>query len=106
MSIPYRILLTSDCDADGTTGYVAEIPDLPGCCSQGTTPNEAVENLEDAVSSWTNVAAEDNVPIPSPSHKASCRDGKHAVMLQLPTQFEAYRFEGPAYCPDCGQRVL
>jgi len=30
-------------------GYVAEVPELPGCVSQGKTLDEAVENIKDAI---------------------------------------------------------
>lgn len=41
----YRILLTTD--EDGM--YVAEVPSLPGCISQGKTREEAVENIKEAI---------------------------------------------------------
>lgn len=33
-------------------GYVAEIPELPGCVSQGKTLDEAVENVKDAIKGY------------------------------------------------------
>jgi antitoxin HicB len=41
----YRVLIEQD--EDGM--YVAEVPSLPGCISQGRTPNEAVENIREAI---------------------------------------------------------
>jgi antitoxin HicB len=33
-------------------------PDLPGCCSDGATPEEAINNGRDALESWLAVARE------------------------------------------------
>jgi predicted RNase H-like HicB family nuclease len=33
-------------------GYVAEVPELPGCVSQGKTLDEAVENIKDAIKGY------------------------------------------------------
>jgi len=35
--------------------YVAEVPALPGCLSQGRTQEEAVENIKEAVEGWLEV---------------------------------------------------
>jgi predicted RNase H-like HicB family nuclease len=32
--------------------YVAEVPALPGCLSQGNTYEEAVANIKEAVEGW------------------------------------------------------
>jgi antitoxin HicB len=39
-------------------GYGIAFPDLPGCRSDGATPEEAIENGRDAVESWLAVAKE------------------------------------------------
>ena len=35
--------------------YVAEVPALPGCLSQGKTYEEAVSNIKEAVEAWLEV---------------------------------------------------
>jgi len=35
--------------------YVAEVPALPGCLSQGKTHEEAVSNIKEAVEGWLEV---------------------------------------------------
>lgn len=47
-------------------GYLAEVLELPGCISEGETPEEAYENLEDAMSGWIAASLEHNRPIPEP----------------------------------------
>ncbi|MGE0716485.1 MAG: type II toxin-antitoxin system HicB family antitoxin [Alphaproteobacteria bacterium] len=47
-------------------GYVATVPDLPGCMSDGQTVQEAVENVQGAIESWTEAAEELGRPVPEP----------------------------------------
>ncbi|MFC1824611.1 type II toxin-antitoxin system HicB family antitoxin [Thermodesulfobacteriota bacterium] len=35
--------------------YVAEIPALPGCLSQGKTKEEAIDNIKEAIEGWLEV---------------------------------------------------
>ena len=35
--------------------YVAEVPALPGCLSQGKTRREAIKNIQDAIEGWLEV---------------------------------------------------
>ncbi|HSB05877.1 MAG TPA: type II toxin-antitoxin system HicB family antitoxin [Thermodesulfobacteriota bacterium] len=35
--------------------YVAEVPALPGCLSQGKTREEAIANIKEAVEGWLEV---------------------------------------------------
>jgi predicted RNase H-like HicB family nuclease len=35
--------------------YVAEVPSMPGCISQGTTRKKALENITEAVEGWLEV---------------------------------------------------
>jgi len=39
-------------------GYSVTVPGLPGCCSQGATEEEALENIADAIREYLDVAAE------------------------------------------------
>lgn len=35
--------------------FVAEVPALPGCLSQGKTRDEAIDNVKDAIEGWLEV---------------------------------------------------
>jgi antitoxin HicB len=48
-------------------GCVATVPDLPGCMSDGATPEEALTNVQDAIVSWIEAAQDLGHPIPKPS---------------------------------------
>ncbi|MDP3096314.1 MAG: type II toxin-antitoxin system HicB family antitoxin [Syntrophales bacterium] len=52
-------------DAEGG-GFLITFPDLPGCMSDGETPEEAIENGKDAFDCWMGAQVEWGRPIPSP----------------------------------------
>jgi antitoxin HicB len=57
-------------EEDGS-GFVATVPDLPGCMSDGETREEAARNVEDAIASWLEEARSVGRVIPEP--KAALR---------------------------------
>ena len=58
----YRVLIEQD--EDGM--YVAEVPSLPGCISQGQTREEAVENAREAIAAYLESLEAHGDPIPPP----------------------------------------
>ena len=42
-------------EKDESGYYVAEVPALPGCLSQGKTRKEAIENIQEAIEGWMEV---------------------------------------------------
>ena len=54
-------------------GYSIVFPDLPGCRSDGATPEEAIENGRDALKSWVSVAREHGDALPTPFSAVSGR---------------------------------
>jgi len=62
----YTIRLRPLTDEEGG-GWLAEVPDLPGCMSDGETPEEAAHNVQDAIQEWMAAAREMGREIPSPS---------------------------------------
>jgi len=56
----YRVLIEQDED----NMFVAEVPSLPGCISQGKTRNEAIENSKDAIKGYLESLKKHNEPIP------------------------------------------
>lgn len=61
-SLPYRIELNPATEG----GFVAAIPDLPGCITQGDTKEEALQMIEDARAAWIETALEEGFEIPEP----------------------------------------
>ena len=58
----YRVLIEQD--EDGM--YVAEVPSLPGCISQGRTREEAVEGIREAIAVYLESLEAHGDPIPPP----------------------------------------
>jgi predicted RNase H-like HicB family nuclease len=48
-------------------GFIATVPDLPGCMSDGETREEAARNIADAISAWMEEAKAVGRAIPEPS---------------------------------------
>ncbi len=48
--------------------WVAECPSLPGCISQGTSKEEAIANINEAIQVYISTFKEDKLPV---SHKFS-----------------------------------
>jgi predicted RNase H-like HicB family nuclease len=58
----YRVLIEQD--EDGV--FVAEVPSLPGCISQGQTRQEAVENIKEAIALYLESLAAHGEAVPPP----------------------------------------
>lgn len=65
--LAYPIVITPLTTDDGG-GFAATVPDLPGCMSDGETPEEALVNVRDAIEAWIDMARELGHAIPAPSH--------------------------------------
>jgi predicted RNase H-like HicB family nuclease len=44
--------------------WLAEVPSLPGCATQGATKEEALENVKEAIESYIESLLIDGEPIP------------------------------------------
>lgn len=49
--------------------FIAEVPELPGCMSDGKSYQEALKNVEQIIAEWIETAAELGRQIPSPKGK-------------------------------------
>lgn len=52
--------------SEGDQAFVAEVPELPGCASDGATYQEAVANAKVVIAEWIETAMELGRPIPEP----------------------------------------
>ena len=50
-------------------GYIADIPDLKSCSAFGTTPEEALREVEQAKDVWLEAARNEGKPIPEPKYR-------------------------------------
>ncbi|WP_020187495.1 type II toxin-antitoxin system HicB family antitoxin [Methylopila sp. 73B] len=64
--LEYPIAIEPLSEEDGG-GFAAIVPDLPGCMSDGETPEAALANVRDAIAAWIEEARELDRAIPEPS---------------------------------------
>jgi predicted RNase H-like HicB family nuclease len=64
--LEYPVIVAPLSDEDGG-GFSAVVPDLPGCISDGDTPEQALANVRDAIEAWIEAANDLGRPVPQPS---------------------------------------
>jgi antitoxin HicB len=72
LALEYPVIIEPLRQQDGG-GFIAAAPDLPGCVSDGETPEEALTGVRDAISAWIDEARELNRMIPKPSRLLGAR---------------------------------
>jgi predicted RNase H-like HicB family nuclease len=60
----FKVLIEKDEDG----WFVATVPSLPGCISQGETEKEAIENIKEAIELHLSSLAEDGLPLKQNKH--------------------------------------
>jgi len=65
MQLPYSILL-HEVEDDGERYWIAEVPELPGCKSHGSSVEEAVKSVEEAKKDWILDSLEEGEEVPIP----------------------------------------
>lgn len=79
LNLNYEVSLRRLTEEEGG-GWLASIPLLPGCMSDGETPEEALRNLEDAKRCWLETALALNRDIPEPGDEQKF-SGKFTLRL-------------------------
>ena len=68
-TLEYPVQLQPLSQDDGG-GWLAVVPDLPGCMTDGESPTEALDRVQDAIDAWRNAALEMARKVPAPTVKA------------------------------------
>ena len=68
--LAYPVVIEPLSPADGG-GFLATVPDLPGCMSDGETPEDALANVRDAIAAWIEGALELGRAVPEPTRRAA-----------------------------------
>ena len=79
MSLPYTKTVVKRDDADGVH-YISSVLELDGCTSDGTSPEEALRNLDEAMECYLESCIIHNDPIPKPMGEKTF-SGKFIVRL-------------------------
>ena len=66
----YEVDIMPLADTDGG-GFTAIMPELPGCRSDGDTPQQALDNAYDAIACWIEAAQELGRSVPQPRRLAA-----------------------------------
>ena len=61
------------------SGFVAHVPTLRGCVSQGASKEEALANVKEAIEVYIEALLEDGLPVPT-------EVGKEAVEVEVTTR--------------------
>lgn len=61
----YEVVISHLADEDGG-GYLATVPELPGCMSDGETQEEALASVRDAIAAWISTAKNLGRDVPAP----------------------------------------
>lgn len=66
LKLPYTITLKRG-TGEGEEYWVARVIELPHCMTHGSSPEEALKDIEDAKREWLISNIEDKLPIPEPA---------------------------------------
>lgn len=59
--------------SDEDEGYIAIVPELPGCSAFGATEEDALAEARTAMALWLETARAEGCPIPEPAGRALAR---------------------------------
>jgi predicted RNase H-like HicB family nuclease len=86
----YAVVVTKLSEQDGG-GYLAVVPDLYGCMSDGATPEEAVKNAQEAVADWLEASTELGRQVPEVgSSAARAKEREQAFILTIRALTESF----------------
>lgn len=71
-------------------GYMVEVPDLPGCVTEGDTLAEAIFMGEDAASGWVLLELEEGRDAPAASQMEDIRPEEGSFVSLLSLDMDAY----------------
>ena len=94
---PYQVHVFPDESTDGESCYVATVPELPICMSDGDTVEEAKNNLESAKVDFIYFLLEDGLPVPEPRllDSYTCVDmSDFSVLENESAQFSSVQIAG------------
>lgn len=75
--------------SDEDEGYIALVPDLPGCSAWGKTEADAPREAHDAIAAWIKAARRMKRPIPEPSNPADDLAYSGKFLMRVPKRLHA-----------------
>lgn len=75
--------------SDEDEGFIAVVPDLPGCSAWGASEAEAIEEAHDAIAAWIKAAKSAEKPIPAPSPMSDAAEFSGRFLMRVPRRLHA-----------------
>ena len=75
--------------SDENEGYIAVVPDLPGCNAWGETGADAIREAHDAIAAWIKAARSMKRTIPKPSRPADELAYSGKFLMRVPRRLHA-----------------
>lgn len=75
--------------SDEDEGFIAEVPDLPGCAAWGATEADAAREARDAIAAWLQAAAAAGRAIPRASTAAPLSRYSGRFVVRVPRSLHA-----------------
>ena len=75
--------------SDEDEGFIAVVPDLPGCSAWGADEAEAIEQAHDAAAAWIKAAKSAGKPIPAPSPLSDETGFSGRFLMRIPRRLHA-----------------
>lgn len=85
---------------ESSSGYCVEVPDLPGCVTEGKDLENALDMAVDAASGWILTALENGQPIPSASDPSCIHPDEDCKFISLLV------LDIDDYCERYGQKAV
>ncbi len=76
--------------SDGSGGYTVEVPDLPGCVTEGKDLEEAFEMATDAASGWVLDELEEGNPVPGASKYTDVKPRENGQVNMILLDMDVY----------------
>lgn len=101
MALPYAINVVPEQCTDGSLCYRAYHPELPGCMSHGTTPEEAIDNLSEAKQLYIETLLKKGLSVPKPQRALTSTSYQAAIailrIVSIPVETEEQESLGKAF---------
>ncbi len=59
--------------------WIADVPDLPGCITHGSTRAEALANAAEAIEGWIETARDTGLEVPKPRYRPAIYAARDAA---------------------------
>lgn len=75
--------------SDEDDGFIAEVPDLPGCSAWGATESDAAREAQDAIAAWLEAAKVADRKIPQPAIVQPMESYSGKFLVRVPRSLHA-----------------